>query len=144
LTLCTGRLITGKVTRYPFRRRLGGGGAEPVWTGAENLAPTRIRSLDRLARRYTDSYPDLQIWTGVANIYISCKVGGALSFFPLRYVVTLADFGRAPNLISYQKQSWCITLFLSALELWLSLYAYRRFELRIVMLHLQYDGSNTV
>jgi hypothetical protein len=28
----------------------------PVWTGAENLAPTRIRSLDHpaLASRYTD------------------------------------------------------------------------------------------
>jgi len=33
-------------TRYPLYRRLGG----PVWTGAENLASTGIRSPDRLAR----------------------------------------------------------------------------------------------
>jgi hypothetical protein len=40
LTLCPGRLITGKETLYPLYRRLGeGGGAEPVWTSAENLDP---------------------------------------------------------------------------------------------------------
>ena len=37
-------------TRYPLYRRLGGPQG-PVWTGAENLAPTGIRSPDRLARR---------------------------------------------------------------------------------------------
>jgi len=34
--------------------------SEPVWTGAENLAPTRIRSLDRRARNvvlYRLSFP---------------------------------------------------------------------------------------
>ena len=36
-------------TRYPLCRGLGGGPG-PVWTGAENLAPTGIRSPDRPAR----------------------------------------------------------------------------------------------
>jgi len=37
-------------TRYPLYRRLGGGGPGPVWTGAENLVPTGIRSPDRPSR----------------------------------------------------------------------------------------------
>jgi len=36
-------------TRYPLCRRLGGP-LGPVWTGAENLAPTGIRFPDRPAR----------------------------------------------------------------------------------------------
>jgi hypothetical protein len=36
-------------TRYPLYRRLVGPSG-PVWTGAENLAPTGIRSPDRPAR----------------------------------------------------------------------------------------------
>ena len=42
-------LFTRGKTRYPLNRRLGGA-AGPVWTGAENLAPTWIRSPDRPAR----------------------------------------------------------------------------------------------
>ena len=43
-------------TRYPLYRRLGGGGPGSVWTSAENLAPTGIRSPDRpaVASSYTD------------------------------------------------------------------------------------------
>ena len=50
-------LSPGK-TRYPLCRRLGG--PRPVWTGAENLAPTGIRSPDHLASSeslYQLSYP---------------------------------------------------------------------------------------
>ena len=46
-------------TRYPLYRRLGGTPG-PVWTGAENLVPTGIRSPDRTARSellYRLSYP---------------------------------------------------------------------------------------
>jgi hypothetical protein len=43
------RLTPRKETRYPLYRRLGGAPG-PVWTGAENLAPTGIRSPDRPAR----------------------------------------------------------------------------------------------
>jgi hypothetical protein len=53
--ICT--LPPGK-TRYPLYRRLGG--PRPVWTGAENLAPTGIRSPDCPARRqslYRLCYP---------------------------------------------------------------------------------------
>ena len=41
-------LLPGK-TRFLLYRRLGWA-PEPVWTGAENLAPTGIRSLDRPVR----------------------------------------------------------------------------------------------
>jgi hypothetical protein len=40
------RFTPGKETWYPLYRRLGG----PVWTAAENLDPTGIRSPDRPAR----------------------------------------------------------------------------------------------
>jgi hypothetical protein len=46
-------------TRYPLYWRLGA--LEPVWTGAENLASTGIRSPDRTARSeslYGLSYPE--------------------------------------------------------------------------------------
>ena len=102
--------------------------SRPRW---DSIAGPSSPSLHRL------SYPDPQMWNGVADIYSSCsEVGGALSFFPVRYVVMVDDFGKTSNFFSYQIQSWCITLFLSALELWLCLYAYRRFELRIFILHL--------
>jgi hypothetical protein len=45
-------------TRYPLDRRLGG--TQSVWTGAENLDPTGIRSQNRPANReslYRLSYP---------------------------------------------------------------------------------------
>jgi len=42
----SGRSLPPGKNRYPLYRRLGG----PVWTGAENLAPTGIRSPDRPAR----------------------------------------------------------------------------------------------
>ena len=54
-----GRLTPPRKTRYPLYRRLGGPQG-PVWTGAENLAPTGIRSPDRPARSeslYRLSYP---------------------------------------------------------------------------------------
>jgi hypothetical protein len=44
-------------TRYPLYRRLGG----PVWTGAENLAPTGIRSPDRPARRVAPNVYDSSV-----------------------------------------------------------------------------------
>jgi hypothetical protein len=40
-------LPPGKETQYPLYRRLGG--PQGVWTAAENLAPTGIRSPDRPA-----------------------------------------------------------------------------------------------
>ena len=53
------RLPPKKETRYPLYRRLSWSSG-PVWTGAENLAPTGIRSPDRPARSeslYRLSYP---------------------------------------------------------------------------------------
>ena len=44
-----GRSLPPEKTQYPLYRRLGGVPG-PVWTGAENLAPTGIRSPDRQAR----------------------------------------------------------------------------------------------
>jgi hypothetical protein len=44
----------------PIVQEVGGGGPGPVWTGAENFAPTGIRSPDRPARSeslYRLSYP---------------------------------------------------------------------------------------
>jgi len=51
-------LLPGK-TQYQLHRRQGGPSG-PVWTGAENLAPTGIRSSDRPARSeslYRLNYP---------------------------------------------------------------------------------------
>jgi hypothetical protein len=48
LTPRHGRFTPGMI-RYPLHRSLGGA-LGPVWTGAENLAPTEIRSPDRPAR----------------------------------------------------------------------------------------------
>jgi hypothetical protein len=51
--------LPGK-TRYPLHRRLGRTPG-PVWRGAKNLAPARVRSLYRTARSgslYLLSYPD--------------------------------------------------------------------------------------
>ena len=53
-------------SRHTLYRRLGGHPG-PVWTGAENLTPTRIRSPDRSARSeslYRLSYPDRLPWRG--------------------------------------------------------------------------------
>jgi hypothetical protein len=61
-------------TRYPLYRRLGGAPG-PVWMGAENLAPTVIRSPDRPARSkslYRLSYPSPQSNSVVVK-YISNK-----------------------------------------------------------------------
>jgi hypothetical protein len=58
----TAALPPGK-TRYPLYWWLGA--LEPVWTGAENLAPTGIRSPDRPARSeslYELSYPEAQVF----------------------------------------------------------------------------------
>jgi len=39
-------------------------------------------------------------------MYTSCSEdGGALSFFPVTYMVTVDDFAKTPSLFSYQKQS---------------------------------------
>ena len=62
------------------------------------------------------------MWTGVANIYISCSEdGGALSFCPVRYVVTVDDFGKAPDFVFVPEKivmyyavplsSWALTKF---------------------------------
>jgi len=56
-------LPPGKETWY---RRLGG--PQPVWTGAENLTPTEIRSPDRPARsesQYRLPYPGLEVVMGL-------------------------------------------------------------------------------
>ena len=58
-------------TRYPFYRRLGEPPG-PVWTGAENLAPTGIRSPDHPAcieSLYRLSYPGttVQTWGWFTN-----------------------------------------------------------------------------
>jgi hypothetical protein len=54
----------------------------PVWTGAENLAPTGIRSPDRQARSqslYRLSYPAHQIWHYV--VLIKSKTDYYISFY---------------------------------------------------------------
>jgi hypothetical protein len=59
LTPRPGHFTPGKETWYSLYRRLGGP-PEPVWTGAENLAPTGILSPDCPARSgslYRMSYP---------------------------------------------------------------------------------------
>jgi hypothetical protein len=48
LTPLPGRITPGKETRCPLYRRLRASG--PVWTGAENLAPTGVRTPDLPAR----------------------------------------------------------------------------------------------
>jgi hypothetical protein len=53
------RHAPGKETRYPIVQEAGWAPG-PVWTGAENLTPTGIRSPDRPARSeslYRLSYP---------------------------------------------------------------------------------------
>jgi hypothetical protein len=48
----------------------------PVWTGAENIAFTGIRSQDQpVASRYTDGFVDPQI-----RIYMQVNVSGHLTF----------------------------------------------------------------
>ena len=47
LTPCTGRITSGKETRYSFCRRLGA--PRPVWTGEENVASHRDSIPDRPA-----------------------------------------------------------------------------------------------
>ena len=57
-------LPRGKRPRFPLYRRLGGSQV-PVWTDAENLTPTGIRSPDRPARSeslYQVRYPDPRGW----------------------------------------------------------------------------------
>jgi hypothetical protein len=58
-------------TRYPLYRRLGGP-TVPVWTGVENLAPTRIRSPDHQARneslyRLSNSVPHSFVQLRIIN-----------------------------------------------------------------------------
>jgi hypothetical protein len=48
-----GRFTPRRKSRYPLYRNAGWAPG-PVWTGAENLASTGIRSPDRPARSYTD------------------------------------------------------------------------------------------
>ena len=48
LTARRGRLTTSKETRYTVEEA--GWAPGSVWTGAENLTPTGVRSPDRLAR----------------------------------------------------------------------------------------------
>jgi len=55
-------VLPPRKNRYPFERRLGLF-PETFWTGAINLAPTRIGSPERPARReslHRLSYPDSQ------------------------------------------------------------------------------------
>jgi hypothetical protein len=55
-----GRFTPGKENLYPFHRQEAGWAPGPVWTAAENLASTGIRSPDRPARSkslYRLSYP---------------------------------------------------------------------------------------
>jgi len=62
-------------TRYPLYRRLGGPPGL-VRTGAENLAPTGIRSPDRPARSqslYRLRYPALNHWEWLFMIGCKCK-----------------------------------------------------------------------
>ena len=62
--------LPSKKTQYPLSRRLGGPPG-PVWVGAENLAPTGIRSPDRPARSeslYRLRYPgSLYLYSVVFN-----------------------------------------------------------------------------
>ena len=64
-------LLTPRKTWYPLYRRLGGHPG-PVWTGAENLTPTGIRSPDRPGRSqslYRLSYPaDISCVNALAKI----------------------------------------------------------------------------
>ena len=65
-------LLPGKGIRYPLYSRLGGPHG-PVWTGAENLAPTGVRFPDRLARReslYWLRYPGPRCFrVAICNIH---------------------------------------------------------------------------
>jgi hypothetical protein len=48
----------------------------PVWTGTENLAPTRIRSTDRPARSellYRLSYPGPWLRKGITETRVNCE-----------------------------------------------------------------------
>ena len=56
------------MTRYPLYRRLGG----PVWTGAENLAPTGIRSQDPPVRRVAPNVYDSSVWTFLMSPFFGC------------------------------------------------------------------------
>ena len=67
-------LLPGK-TRYPLYRRLGRPQG-PVWTGAENLAPTGIRFPDRSARSeslYRLSYRGRRLILGPYGNFISLQ-----------------------------------------------------------------------
>jgi hypothetical protein len=75
-----GRSLPPEKSRYPLYRRLDGP-PRPVWTGAENLAPTGIRSPDRPARSqslYRLRYP-AHIWQrAVSEIWCVFKKNSAL------------------------------------------------------------------
>jgi hypothetical protein len=60
-------------------------GPQPVWTGAENLAPTGIRSPVRPARKRI-AIPNLNIWTETKRNYIE-RLGSyrAVNILPLGY-----------------------------------------------------------
>ena len=61
----SGRSLPPRKTRYPLHRRLGGP-LGPVWTDAENLAATGIRSPDRSAR--SQSLYRLSYWSHTLRI----------------------------------------------------------------------------
>jgi hypothetical protein len=98
-----GRLLPPGKTRYPLYRRLGGAPG-PFWTGAENLAPTGIRSLDRSARSqslYRLSYPSHVLTIAIMNITV-------LADFTPFSIVVVRCFGRCcPSITSL----WNVLIF---------------------------------
>ena len=82
-------------SRYPLYRRLGGP-QQPVWTGAENLAPTGIWSPDRkaLASRCTDwARPaHIQVFSEViCNMWFFCHDYNRVAAHPSRPIVHEVD-----------------------------------------------------
>jgi len=62
----------------------------PVWTGAENLAPTGIRTPDRPARSQSTTLPDPHHIAGCHNIH--ALHDGLHLYFPYSYRRTCLSF----------------------------------------------------
>jgi len=65
----------------------GGWASGPVWTGAENLAPTRIRSPDRPARSDYAIRP-----LSIRKTYVKINFKSLLSFLNFRYTTLTEVF----------------------------------------------------